>query len=76
VPHFQKAVFAFLDSETTTGFFKNVRHSNKHGCFCYGLWFRTAASEAGDEVKNVLMRYNRWGDGGVDIAPYWAAVQV
>jgi hypothetical protein len=71
----QKAAYAFIDSETSIGFLKNVKHSGKHGCFCFGLFFATAASEDGGGAKYVIMRYNRWGDGGVDLVPYWAAVQ-
>ena len=69
-----KLLFSFADSEP--GFFswfKNLGHLMKHGCYCFGLFFRgqPTGSTEDTNARPVLMRYNRW-DGGV--APYWAAV--
>ncbi len=71
---FTKMLFAYVDSEP--GFFswaKNLWHAIKHGCYCFGLFFRGQPADSVEKTGGapVLMRYNRWADG---ITPYWAAV--
>jgi len=64
---FVKICFAYADSESVIGFFKNIKHAVTNGCFCLGVYYK----EKGGQNRTVLMRYNRWK---ADLAPYWAAV--
>jgi len=66
---FVKICYAWADSESTIGFFKNIRHAMTNGCFCLGVFY--APQNANAAAKSVLMRFNRWK---TDVVPYWAGV--
>lgn len=66
-----KICFAYADSETVCGFFKNIKHAMTNGCFCLGMYYKEKAAEAAGPPKTVLMRFNRWK---TDLTPYWAGI--
>jgi len=69
---FAKLCFAYADSESVLGFFKNIKHALTHGCFCLGVYYKEKDGEPGvPKPRTVLMRYNRWK---ADLKPYWAGV--
>lgn len=70
---FTKLCFAYADSESVSGFFKNLKHAVTNGCFCLGVYYkeRPAAGAEGADRRFVLMRFNRWKQ---NLSPYWAGV--
>merc|ERR1719443_2885761 len=71
---FAKIFFAYADSESFLGFFKNLKHAISHGCFCLGCFYKEkpASPDPSSPPRLVLMRFNRWKE---DLVPYWAGVQ-
>jgi len=70
---FTKLCFAYADSESVGGFFKNIKHAATNGCFCLGVYYKEKLppQAASGSQRIVLMRFNRWKE---NLAPYWAGV--